>query len=173
MIDVHLDGGGFPGVPLFFGEGKAEEKCAFRGLAGIDGDVAEEWVCEQGFEGGEAGLFVGQLFFRCGLGGEDGAGRVGEGGGDVVQGDGDAGCVVDADGRGDEEGVRGLSRAEDDGVRSEDGVGGENAGVDVCDLNRGGGVEVKGKGGGDGQNCYGEKNGEGEGAAFGWGEGGI
>src|ERR1700720_502166 len=103
VVEVDVEDGGAAVVPYGLGDGEVEEDHAFGGLAGVDHGLAEEGFGGEGLEGGEGGVEVGEGVFFDGAGGDLLAVAGGEGGGEVLEEEGEAEAVGDAGGGEDEE----------------------------------------------------------------------
>ena len=135
MVEVDVEDGFAAMVPDLFGDGEVEEDHALGGLARADHGFAKERIGGEGFEAGEGGVEVLEVGLFDGAGGDLFTFGGGEGGGEVLEEEGEVEAVVDAEGGEDVEGVLSVLVGDDDGVGFEDGVGGKDGGVgegEIC-----------------------------------------
>src|SRR6202044_3536068 len=137
VIELDVEGGRAAAVPDVLGDGKAEEHHAFGELAGGDHGFAQERSGGEGFDLGKGGVDGVEVLLLDGAGGDLFAFGGGEGGGEVLEEEGDVESVVNAKGGEDVEVVFGALVGDDHGLRFEDGVGGVDGGVgdgEVCGV---------------------------------------
>ena len=134
MVELDVEGGGAAAVPDVLGDGEAEQHHAFGGVARVDHGFAQEGCGGEGFDLGEGGVDgVEVLLLNC-AGGNFFAFGGGEGGGEVLEEEGDVESVVYAKGGEYVEVVFGALVGDNHGLGLEDGVRGVDSGVGDGDV---------------------------------------
>jgi hypothetical protein len=171
MVEVDVEGGGSAGIPRGLGDRKVKEDHALSGLVGIDEGFAEEGIGGEFLERGEGGVEVGKIRLLDGVGGELFAIGGGEGGGEVLEEEGEVETVLNAEGGEDVEVVLVAIAIDEDRVGGEDGVGGIDSGVGDGEISCLVGGVAEEKGDDDAENNECDEDRRQEVAAVGLGEG--
>ncbi len=124
MVELDVEGGGATAIPDVLGDGETEKDHAFGGIAWVDHGFAKEGSGGEGLDLGEGGVHGVEIVLVNGTGGDFFPFGGGEGGGEVLEEEGDVEPVVDAKGGEDVEVVFGALVGDNHGLGFEDGVGG-------------------------------------------------